>query len=539
MVRNLNACRPGLLGDLLDDSLTPRQAEELTDHLDGCDQCRARLERLAAAPHVWRETRLVLSDPALRKQQAPKQQTPSSQPGPSQPGVEHSSKQHLSSQHLFEQTSAADGADEPADVDDDRQRLRALLPLLDAPQQEGSLGRLDHYEVRSIVGWGGMGVVLQAFDTLLGRAVAIKVLHPHLAAHGAARRRFSREARAAAAVNHPSVVPIHSVHADSQPPYLVMAFVPGGSLQDRLDREGPLETADLLRIGIQIADALAAAHAQGLVHRDVKPGNILLDHGQNRVLLSDFGLAQALDDATLTASGAIAGTPQYMSPEQARGEAVDNRSDLFSLGGLLYAMVTGRPPFRAESTLAVLQKISHGAPRPLAEVAPESPFWLAAVVAKLQAKDPQQRPQTAGDVADLLRQCLAHLRHPQENALPKELAELPLWAPRKPTASDQRGLRLIPLVASWFAAALTVCLLTIAGLVLWQSGGSDAVEDVNDIDAVYQTGGDADAVDVSPAPPESPALPTWQSRLPQDKTAWRDGLDPPLEELDRWLQQSP
>ena len=150
---------------------------------------------------------------------------------------------------------------------------------------------------------------------------------------------------------------IHRVSEAKGLPYLVMPYAPGDSLQKRLDQRGPLELKEILRIGRQVAAGLAAAHAQGLVHRDVTPGNILLDHGVERVTITDFGLGGAADDAGLTRSGVIAGTPQYMSPEQARGEPLDGRSDLFSLGSVLYAMCTGRPPFRAETTFGVLQHI--------------------------------------------------------------------------------------------------------------------------------------------------------------------------------------
>src|SRR5437588_6254974 len=145
----------------------------------------------------------------------------------------------------------------------------------------------------------------------------------------------------------------HAVEEAGPVPYLVMEYVRGSSLQDRLDQSGPLELKEILRIGMQIASGLAAAHAQGLVHRDIKPANILLENGVERVKLTDFGLARAVDDASLTQSGVVAGTPMYMSPEQADGLPVDCRSDLFSLGSVLYAMCTGRPPFRAPSAVAV------------------------------------------------------------------------------------------------------------------------------------------------------------------------------------------
>ena len=197
------------------------------------------------------------------------------------------------------------------------------LDFLAPSQKPGSLGRLDHYEVNEVIGHGGMGVVLRAFDERLHRVVAIKVMAAELATSAMARRRFTREAQAAAAVSHDHIVTIHAVEEADGLPYLVMHYVAGMSLQERLDSDGPLQLAEILRIGMQTAAGLAAAHAQGLVHRDIKPANILLENGVERVKITDFGLARAVDDASLTQSGVVAGTPQYMSPEQAEGKAVD------------------------------------------------------------------------------------------------------------------------------------------------------------------------------------------------------------------------
>ena len=174
--------------------------------------------------------------------------------------------------------------------------------------------------------------MLKAFDEQLHRVVAIKVLSPAFAANGSARKRFIREARAAAAVKNEHVVGIYDVEEDAQPPYLVMECIDGISLQDKLDKHGPLRLKEILRIGMQTAEGLAAAHKQGLVHRDIKPANILLENGVERVKITDFGLARAVDDASVTQSGTVAGTPMYMSPEQAEGLPIDHRSDLFSLG---------------------------------------------------------------------------------------------------------------------------------------------------------------------------------------------------------------
>jgi serine/threonine protein kinase len=277
------------------------------------------------------------------------------------------------------------------------------------------LGRIGDYEVVDRVGRGGMGVVYKGHDAALNRYVAIKALAPQWASDPGARRRFTREAQAAAAVSHPHVITIHAVGESRGRPYLVMEFVTGASLQQRIDEAGPVELKELLRIGVQVASGLAAAHAQGLIHRDIKPSNIMLENDLARVKLTDFGLARAVDDARLTQYGTLAGTPAYMAPEQARGEPMDRRSDLFSLGSVLYAMATGRAAFRGESSVEVLRRVSDGDPTPVRELNPEIPEWLAEIIGRLHAKDPADRFPSAGELADLLERHLARL---QDASLP-------------------------------------------------------------------------------------------------------------------------
>jgi serine/threonine protein kinase len=299
---------------------------------------------------------------------------------------------------------------EPSDPFGDEEELN--LDFLKPAHTPGGLGRLGHYEVLAVVGRGGMGTVLKAFDDDLQRVVAIKVMASHLSAQPGARRRFEREARAVAAVRNDHVVAVYAVEPAGPTPYLVMEFIAGKSLQERVDQGGPLELKEILRIGHQTACGLAAAHAQGLVHRDVKPANILLENGVERVKLTDFGLARAVADANLTQAGKLIGTPNFMSPEQALGLAVDHRSDLFSLGTVLYFMCTGRPPFQAGGTMAVLKRICEDTPRPVHEADPTLPDWLSDIIACLQAKEPAQRFQSAAEVAELLGQYLASLQQP-------------------------------------------------------------------------------------------------------------------------------
>jgi hypothetical protein len=332
----------------------------------------------------------------------------------------------------------------------------AGLGFLKAPRRPGSLGRLGHYDVLDIVGRGGMGVVLRAFDEVLHRIVAVKVLAPELTRSMAARQRFLREARTAAAVTHDHIVTIHAVEEEGTVSYLVMQYVAGQSLQEYLERNSPLEIKEIVRIGLQIAQGLAAAHKQGLVHWDIKPSNILLENGSHRVKITDFGLARAIDDASITQSGTITGTPMFMSPEQAQGEVLDHRSDLFSLGSVLYTLAAGRPPFRAANTLAVLKRVCEDRPRPVQEINPDLPGWLAALIGRLMAKDPAERCQSAAEVADLLAQHLPLMR--PATAPTKETVAMPAARPRR--GSSSRVWRFLVVGVLLAAGAL-------AGFLAW------------------------------------------------------------------------
>jgi serine/threonine protein kinase len=289
------------------------------------------------------------------------------------------------------------------------------LDWLDPPADPDHLGRLAGYEVIDWLGRGGMGVVFKGFDEALNRYVAIKVLAPQWAPDANARRRFSREARAAAAISHPHVITIHAVGEWKARPFLVMEYVTGASLQQRLDDGARLELREIVRIGMQIALGLADAHAQGLIHRDIKPANIMLENDLARVKITDFGLARAVDDTFLTQHGTLAGTPRYMAPEQARGDRLDRRADLFSLGGVLYALCTGQPAFQGDSTPAVIRQVCEAQPTPIRVLEPDVPGWLVEIIDRLLAKDPAERFQSASEVADLLGR---HLARDQDSTLP-------------------------------------------------------------------------------------------------------------------------
>ncbi len=331
-------------------------------HLDLCHSCRSHWMQLTHATVAWwGEARSVWLAEEL--------------PMPSE---------------LIETHSVLMGLVDTHDNLDEDEASRLLAELFEAPSHPELLGRIGRYDVERVIGKGGMGIVLKGYDSELHRAVAIKVLAPHLAHSVAARKRFAREARAAAAVVHSHVVPIYDVESEGKLPYIVMKYVSGQSLQARIEGTGPESVSNTLRIAQQVASGLAAAHIQGLVHRDVKPGNVLLEESVERVLLSDFGLARTADDASLTRTGVLAGTPHYMSPEQARGENIDARSDLFCLGSIMYFMLSGHPPFRAEGAMAILHRICNEAHRPIDQVNTDVPYEVARLIDRLLTK-------TAGD----------------------------------------------------------------------------------------------------------------------------------------------
>ena len=426
MNNNRMTCDPERIELFLQQKLSDEEQTAFELHLDDCHDCRRRLEATAAGDDIWSGVR-----DSLRGQQLPP-----------------------------DGLRSGDSALDSATGDDASPSHATVLKLLAPTDDDRMLGRLGTYEVMGVIGSGGMGVVLKALDAALNRYVAIKVLAPHLGSSGAARKRFSREAQAAAAVVHDNVMEIYGVADADGLPYLVMPYVRGPSLQRRLDDDGPLALVEILRIGMQAASGLAAAHAQGLVHRDVKPANILLADGVERVKLTDFGLARAADDASLTKTGIIAGTPQYMSPEQARGESVDQRSDLFSLGSVLYAMCTGRAPFRAETSYGVLRRVTDEEPRPIREINPDIPEWLCRIVAKLMSKQPDDRFASAREVAELLEECLAHVQQPTTVPLP---AALPKPVPRRawwPPVIRFKGV--LAMIAALGAGLLGVLLVSTA-----------------------------------------------------------------------------
>ncbi len=307
-------------------------------------------------------------------------------------------------------------------------------PASDAPARQ--VGR---YLIRARVGRGGMASVYRAHDPSIGRDVAIKFLHASLAEDEECHTRFLREARAAGGLSHPNIAVVHDVGEIEGRPFMAMELIEGETLSDLLDRHKKLSTREAVTIGIQIARALDYAHAHGVVHRDIKPGNILMLKGGRNIKVTDFGIAH-LDDASSarTQVGAVLGTPQYMSPEQARGDKLDGRSDIFSTGIVLYQMLSGERPFSGDSIVALATKISNDPHTPLQTLSPQTPAALRRIVDRCLAKAPTQRFASGAELAE----ALAKVR--------RELDE---------AAQEKTKARILPLRIKWALAMAAVVAL--------------------------------------------------------------------------------
>jgi eukaryotic-like serine/threonine-protein kinase len=421
-----------VLRGVLDSSLPEPVQAEVIGHLDGCSSCQVKLEQIAGSGSSILQV--------ARQASGEERPEDTSAFWPALRRVENEISNPV-------EALAVTRSDPGETV-----RTTVQFDFLDPPEDPAYLGSIDRFQMVELVGRGGMGLVFRAYDACLQRTVAVKLLDPLYAKNELARSRFIREARAAAGVAHENVVTIHHVECVEEKglSFMVMQFIRGRSLQERLDTGGPLPVRESVRIAAAVASGLAAAHANGLIHRDIKPGNILIEQPSGRVLLTDFGLARLTEDVKLTQTGFVAGTPLYMSPEQARGETVDHRSDLFSLGSVLYAMLTGAPPFPGTAPFAVLKQVTDRRPRSVQDFNPVVPNSLAEVLDRLMDKDPRDRFASA-DAAAI--------------ALNAELAKLPPDPPR--IVPTRRTSRSVPrYVRSWWRRNSPMMLGAVAAVVL-------------------------------------------------------------------------
>jgi serine/threonine protein kinase len=312
------------------------------------------------------------------------------------------------------------------------------------------------FQIHGLLGMGATAQVYRAIDPSSGSPVAVKVLHPHLADSPDFAARFEREARAARALDHPGIVRLLDYGRDAAHTYLVLEYVPGSSLkvyqQERHNR--PMAIEEAVGLAAAVADALAYAHGQGVVHRDVKPSNILLRDGRpDSPVLTDLGIARLLEATVDTASGGTLGTPAYMSPEQGQGRPADARSDIYALGAVLFELVTGQPPFQAESPYAVVLHHVHTPPPRPRDLRPDLPQAVEEVILRALAKDPGDRYQSAAAFAAALRQSLATARDEQRPGVPSPLRRAPKLGY---VLAGAGALLVLLLLVAWFAGWLPV-----------------------------------------------------------------------------------
>jgi predicted Ser/Thr protein kinase len=312
------------------------------------------------------------------------------------------------------------------------------------------------YVVAGRLAQGGFSEILECCDMELDRRLAVKVLRPEIAWQHGIRARFKQEARALAGLVHPNIVPVHFIGETNGLTYYAMPYIPGRTLADYLHARGPLPARDLVPLLVPVLEALECAHRAGIVHRDIKPDNVIVEHGTGRPMLVDFGIAKCLHGATFqTQAGYVVGTPLYMSPEQALGRPdVDARADVYAFGAMAFQLLTGRPPFEGRDSQEIVGKHLHEPPPVASDRQPQVPGWLSEVVLRCLAKAPDQRFGSAADVASALR--AGHAAEPTAPAAATPPSPLPFaFVPLTPVAAPVRRSRPVRYVAAAVAGIAT------------------------------------------------------------------------------------
>ena len=424
------------LETLLDHSLTSEEELLITQHIGRCRNCQDFLDDISQIPLIEQNQSLPLQN--------------SIQTGK----LEELFKQ-LKRLEISEQTTS------------NSKRYRTTDRSKPRPREDLSLirERLDDegFDLESEIGRGGMGVVYKAWQRSLERHVAIKVLAAHLAHNDEAVERFLRESKAAASIDHPNVVTVHAVSQSQSFPFIVMEYVDGYAISTLLNQaKEKVSFEDTRRIGAQLASALEAAHRVGIVHRDVKPANVLVNRKTGKVLLGDFGLAKSSAVSSITQTGVLAGSPAYVAPETLEGEG-DHRSDLFSLGVLLYESVAGMSPFESDSVLSTLYQVSVCKPKPIMSIRPDCPVRLAEVIQCLMVKDVEKRIQSASQARKELKAARADFDASSGPIIPNPI-------PVIETRSGAVQRRKTNSLRTHFAVvtmALSLLLIVIFSIVFW------------------------------------------------------------------------
>lgn len=365
----------------------------------------------------------------------------------------------------------------------DTNSLAPLVAMLDPPRNPQALGMLGAYEIHSLIGQGGMGLVLSAIDTKLNREVAIKIPNQQLLNEPEYVSRFMREAQAIAALRHDHIVLLYTVDQFKGLTFHVMELIHGESLFDRFNCNERISSDEIHKIGREVADALDAAHQQGIIHRDIKPANILLESKTGKVKVTDFGLAKSMSDPSETDSGIMMGTPEYMSPEQVTGGQVTHQSDLFSLGAVLYRLASGKSPFRRQTSLETLNRVVRDQPAPFADVAPETPDWYAALVFDLLNKNASKRPTDAKTVVAAFDQQAWPLRSTMRDTDSNETGANETGKSETDATSSHKhsGKSWVLAISGFLAVLLVVCLSIVIVSNLDADKGKQQTTNSNDL----------------------------------------------------------
>jgi serine/threonine-protein kinase len=326
--------------------------------------------------------------------------------------------------------------------------------------REGVIG--GRYELKHVVGTGGMSTVYCAFDTLLERNVALKILHDQYGENAEYVERFRREARAVAQLSHPHIVTVIDRGEEDGKQFIVFELIEGESLKELVDRGGPMPVRRVLELGLEVGRALAFAHAQGLVHRDVKPQNVLLSGADGRAKVTDFGIVRSLDAVGHTETGTVLGTSQYIAPEQARGERVDAQTDVYSFGVVLYELLTGEVPYPGDNFLSVAMKHVNEPVPSVLERRPDTPLRLATLIERSMAKLPSDRPASMDEVVAELEAVQVELDAREDGDATMIVKPKALPTPGRP-ARPRRRLPLWPLLLAALLAAVVVGAVVLLG----------------------------------------------------------------------------
>ncbi|PHR95536.1 MAG: hypothetical protein COA78_29915, partial [Blastopirellula sp.] len=391
---------PQMYRQLLLGNLSAEKAEALEEHLLHCDDCAMLFDTINSASDLI--DALALEDQLDCED-------------------EHLVQAMDQCKELYSEVETIQAHDTDAQSSNGQQdtitnqdgAVNEEIDFLAPAQRANEIGRLGGYRILKVLGTGGMGIVFKAEDPALKRLVALKVMKPEMAVVKSVKARFLREAQSIASLQHENIVQVYQVSEDCGVPFMAMPLLQGESLQTRLDRDGQLDQREVIRIGREIAAGLSAAHEQDLIHRDIKPDNIWIESESGQIKILDFGLVRPVstEDSNLTESGMVMGTPKYMSPEQAEGEDVDQRCDLFSLGSVLYHATTGKIPFWGRTKNATLLAVSHSEPESIETLCPNAHPELTTLIMQLLKKSEDERPQSAIEVIERLGEIQLLLEH--------------------------------------------------------------------------------------------------------------------------------